>query len=164
MPTIAMNKRTKNRTCAYPCLWAMEQCCCYCPPECSCCRDSYPSSVSIEQIVTWVALCSLIYLLFNTIKLMIVTLFVLSLLYWTCKRLPISRWINEFFGIRQPPEAPGRSIDSLAEAGQEPRDPDTNVSDEQDNDSKRAAQDTTVGCKGIGSDNEYVALFRRQTH
>ena len=95
---------------------------------------------------------------------MITTLFVLSLLYWTCKRLPISRWINEVFGIRELPEPASRPIDSLAEVGQEPRDSDTNVGDEQEDETKRVAQDTTVGCTGMGSDNEYVALIRRQTH
>jgi hypothetical protein len=107
-------------------------------------------------------------------KLLIITLFVLSLLYWTCKRLSISRWLNEFYGSREPSGLPSQStddqaksraeMDSLAEAGQESRDPYTNVSEEQDNETKETTQDTTVGCKGTGSHNEHVVLFHRQTH
>ena len=166
-----MNKRKKNGTRAHTCLWFTEQCCCYGPPDCCC--DSDPSFVSIEQIVTWVVICSLIYLLFNTIKLLIIILLVLSLLYWTGKWLPISRWMNQFFGTREPPEAPSGSIDdqtksraevdSRADAERESRDSYTIVNDDRDNETKRTTGDTTVGCNSLSSLTEYAALFHRQT-
>jgi hypothetical protein len=77
------------------CLLSSNQCY-YCHPQklssCHCC--SY--SISIEEILTWIIICSLtLIFLYNTIKLCVITFLILSIIYWIYKQTNIPDMIKE---------------------------------------------------------------------
>ncbi len=84
-----------NSICQHYCLLTSNQCY-YCHPQkissyhcCSC-------FISIEEILTWIIICSLIFLFYNTIKLCIVTFVILSIIYWIYKQTDIPNMLKDF--------------------------------------------------------------------
>jgi len=76
----------KNFICPDYCLITTNYCC-------TCC--SY--SISIEEILTWISIFLLTFFLYNTIKLCIIILLILSIIYWISKQTDIPRLLKEFF-------------------------------------------------------------------
>ncbi len=58
-----------------------------------CCSCSIP----IEEIFTWIIICSLTFLLYNTIKLCIIIFGILFIIYWIYKQTELRRLFNEFY-------------------------------------------------------------------
>ncbi len=75
----------KNIICPYYC-HSQEICC-------ICCLYSIP----IEEILTWIVICSLIVFLYNTIKLCIIIFLILSIIYWIYTQTDLPRLLKEFF-------------------------------------------------------------------
>jgi hypothetical protein len=84
-----------NLICQHYCLLPINQCYYYHSKDicCNCC--SY--SISIEEILTWIVICSLIFFLYNTIKLCIIIFLILSIIYWIYKQTEIPRLLKEFY-------------------------------------------------------------------
>ncbi|CAF4315868.1 unnamed protein product [Rotaria socialis] len=59
----------------------------------SCCS----CTISCEEISTWILICSLIFLLYNTIKLCIIVFLISLMIYWISKKLDIFHMIKEFY-------------------------------------------------------------------
>jgi hypothetical protein len=90
-----------NLICQHYCLLSPNQCY-YCHSQeifsssyrcCSC-------SIPIEEILTWIIICSLTFLLYNTIKLCIIIFVILFIIYWICKQTELRRLFNEFYQKR----------------------------------------------------------------
>lgn len=90
-----------NFICQHYCLLSPNQCY-YCHSQeifsssyrcCSC-------SIPIEEILTWIIICSLIFLLYNTIKLCIIIFVILFIIYWIYKQTELRRLFNEFYQKR----------------------------------------------------------------
>ncbi|CAF4716520.1 unnamed protein product [Rotaria sp. Silwood1] len=93
-----MNNRPS--ICQHYCLLSTNQCY-YC--HISELESSYryfcccPCSISFEEVLTWIVICSLTFLLYNTIKLCIIIFLILFLIYWICKKLSIFHMFKEFY-------------------------------------------------------------------
>jgi uncharacterized membrane protein len=51
----------------------------------------------MEEILTWIVICSLTLFLYNTIKLCIIIFLILSIIYWIYKQTEILKWLKEFY-------------------------------------------------------------------
>ncbi len=83
----------RNFLCSYYCLRPTNRCC-DCHSQDICCSDF----ISIEEILTWICIGSLIVFFSNTIKLCIIIGFILWIVYWICQRTDIPRLLKEFLG------------------------------------------------------------------
>jgi hypothetical protein len=93
---IEMNNN--NTICKHYCSLAANQCY-YCHPQeistsyhCYC-SSSY--SISMEEMFTWIIICALTFLLYNTIRICIITFIILFIIYWIYKRTFIRDFIEE---------------------------------------------------------------------
>src|SRR5438132_11087638 len=84
--------------CQHYCLLLRNQCYyCHLQEISSSYRCYCSCSISIEEILTWIIICSLIFLLYNTIKLCIIIFLILSIIYWIYKQTEILRLFKEFY-------------------------------------------------------------------
>ncbi len=81
----------KNFLCSYFCLRPTNRCC-DCHSQDICC--SY--FISIEEILTWICIGSLIVFFYNTIKLCIIIGLILLIIYWISQRTDILRLLKDF--------------------------------------------------------------------
>jgi hypothetical protein len=89
----------KNSICQHHCLLPINQCY-YCHTQQICSGCCYSCSISIEEILIWIIICSLIFFLYNTIKLCIIIFFILLFIYWICKQTDILRLLKQFNSSR----------------------------------------------------------------
>ena len=74
-----------------------QSCSCCHRQDYRCCCSCSSCSTSIEEIVTWIIVCSSVFLLYSTLKLYLLIGTILFLIYWIYQRPDFARWIQRLY-------------------------------------------------------------------
>ena len=102
----------RNCVCSHCCSRATNRCCDYRSTE-NCCAEF----ISIEEILTWICIGSLIVFFYKTIKFCLIIGGILLMLYWICQYTDIPRWLKEWMGKRA--QSKSENTEQLSEEDEE---------------------------------------------